>query len=114
MPNRCLASPRTLRILALADGLDPDLRAAGGKLRPARSGNLESGLSGRGKRKSTEFVTWGQVGGWFERYARKIDNLPILNVDPEMLDYGVFVADSLRQSETVMKGIGAKSGMRKT
>ncbi len=68
----------------------------------------------RGKRKSTEFVTWGQVGAWFERYARKIDNLPILNVDPEMLDYGVFVADSLRQSETAMKGIGAKSGMRKT
>jgi hypothetical protein len=68
----------------------------------------------RGKRKSDEFVTWGQVGIWFERYARKIDNLPILNVDNELLDYGVFVADSLRQSETAMKGIGAKSGMRKT
>jgi hypothetical protein len=68
----------------------------------------------RGKRKSTEFVTWGQVGLWFERYARKIDNLPILNVDNELLDFGVFVADSLRQSETAMKGIGAKSGYRKT
>jgi hypothetical protein len=68
----------------------------------------------RGKRKSTEHVTWGQVGLWFERYARKIDNLPILNVDNELLDYGVFVADSLRQSETAMKGIGAKSGYRKT
>ncbi len=67
-----------------------------------------------GKRKTTEFVTWGQVGLWFERYARKIDNLPILNVDNELLDYGVFVADSLRQSETAMKGIGAKSGYRKT
>jgi len=68
----------------------------------------------RGKRKSSEFTTWGQVGLWFERYARKIDNLPILNVDNELLDYGVFVADSLRQSETAMKGIGAKSAYRKT
>ncbi len=68
----------------------------------------------KGKRKSDEFVTWGQVGLWFERYAKKIDNLPILNVDNELLDYGAFVADSLRQSETAMKGIGAKSGYRKT
>ena len=48
---------------------------------------------------------------WFKRYAKKIDNLPILNVDNQLLDYGVFVSDSLRQSETAMKGIGAKSGM---
>nr|MCU0978730.1 hypothetical protein [Pirellulaceae bacterium] len=68
----------------------------------------------QGKRKSTEFVTWGQVGLWFERYAKKIDNLPILNVDNELLDYGAFVSDSLRQSETAMKGIGAKSGYRET
>ena len=68
----------------------------------------------QGKRKSTEFVTWGQVGMWFERYAKKIDNLPILNVDNQLLDYGAFVSDSLRQSETAMKGIGAKSGMRKS
>ena len=67
----------------------------------------------QGKRKSTEFVTWGQVGLWFERYAKKIDNLPILNVDNELLDYGAFVSDSLRQSETAMKGIGAKSGIAK-
>jgi len=68
----------------------------------------------KGKRKSSEFVTWGQVGLWFERYATKIDNLPILNVDNELLDYGAFVSDSLRQSETAMKGIGARSGYRQT
>jgi hypothetical protein len=67
-----------------------------------------------GKRKSTERVTWGQVGLWFERYAKKIDNLPILNVDNELLDYGAFVSESLRQAETAMKGIGAKSGMRQS
>lgn len=68
----------------------------------------------KGKRKSDEFVTWGQVGLWFERYAKKIDNLPILNVDNALLDYGAFVSDSLRQSETAMKGIGAKSAYRQT
>ena len=68
----------------------------------------------RGKRKSEDFVTWGQVGLWFEKYARKIDRMPILNVDPEMLDFGAFVADSLRQAEDAMKGIGARSGYRKT
>jgi len=74
--------------------------------------SLVDDLSGR--RKSEDFVTWGQVGMWFEKYARKIDRLPILNVDPEMLDYGAFVADSFRQSENAMKGIGARSGYRKT
>ncbi len=68
----------------------------------------------RGKRKSEDFVTWGQVGMWFEKYARKIDRMPLLNVDPEMLDFGAFVADSLRQAENAMKGIGAQSGYRKT
>jgi hypothetical protein len=66
------------------------------------------------KRTSSEFVSWGQVGTWFQKYARKIDNLPILNVDPELLDYGAYVADSLRQAESAMKGIGANVGMRKT
>ncbi len=31
-----------------------------------------------------------------ERYARKIDRMPILNVDPELLDFGTMVAQSLR------------------
>ncbi|MEM9353863.1 MAG: hypothetical protein AAGA92_12685 [Planctomycetota bacterium] len=31
-----------------------------------------------------------------ERYARKIDRMPILHVDPELLDFGTMVAQSLR------------------
>jgi hypothetical protein len=31
-----------------------------------------------------------------ERYARKIDRMPILNVDPELLDFGAAVANTLR------------------
>jgi len=66
------------------------------------------------KRSSSEFVTWGQVGAWFEKYARKIDGLPILNVDAELLDYGAYVGNSLRDAENAMKGIGVRSGYRKT
>lgn len=65
-----------------------------------------------GKRKSDEFVTWGQVGLWFEKYAGKIDQLPILHVDPELVDWGANVSAQLRQAETAMKGIGAKTGYR--
>ncbi len=65
-----------------------------------------------GKRKSDEFVTWGQVGLWFEKYAGKIDQLPILHVDPELVDWGANVSAQLRQAETAMKGIGAQTGYR--
>jgi hypothetical protein len=66
------------------------------------------------KRSTSDFVTWGQVGAWFEKYARKIDALPILNVDPELLDYGAYVARSLRDAENAMKGIGVRTSYRKT
>ena len=65
-----------------------------------------------GKRKSDEFVTWGQVGLWFEKYAARIDQLPILHVDPDLLDWGSNVSAQLRQAESAMKGIGAQTGYR--
>ena len=65
-----------------------------------------------GKRKSDEFVTWGQVGLWFEKYAARIDQLPILHVDPDLVDWGSNVSAQLRQAESSMKGIGAQTGYR--
>ena len=44
--------------------------------------------------------TRNQLAFYYERYARKIDSLPILNVDDEELDYGAAVADILRQVAT--------------
>ncbi len=66
----------------------------------------------RGKRMTSDFYTWGQIGAWFEKYARHIDRLPILNVDPEMLEYGAYIAGSLRDAEKALKGIGPKSRLR--
>ncbi|MCO6458512.1 MAG: hypothetical protein J5I93_24670 [Pirellulaceae bacterium] len=68
----------------------------------------------RSKRRSNDFVTWGQVAMWFDRYATKIERMPILNVDPVMLDWGSWVAGQLRDSESAMTGIGAQSAMRQT
>lgn len=66
----------------------------------------------RAKRGSDQFVTNGQVGLWFERYARKIDDLSVLNVDDELVAYGSFVSSSLREAETAMKRIGGQTRVR--
>ena len=39
---------------------------------------------------------------WFNKYAREIDSLPLVNVDPIMLDYGRYVSDSFRDVSTVL------------
>lgn len=43
-----------------------------------------------------DMKTMGQSAVWCDKYARKIEKLPMLGVDPDMLDYGKFVATSLR------------------
>ena len=62
--------------------------------------------------KRKDIKTMGQVGIWFGRYARKIDELPMLNVDPMLLDYGAYVSDSLRQAETSLRDVGGKKRVR--
>jgi len=45
-----------------------------------------------------------------ERYARKIDRMPILNVDDELLDYGSQLADTLRTMALSKRQGGIQSG----
>ena len=63
----------------------------------------------RQKPDTTGVKTMGQVGIWFGKYARRIDELPILNVDPALLDYGAFVASALRQAESTLRGSGGRA-----
>lgn len=56
---------------------------------------LLSDLSER--RKSPGTKTMGQVGVFCERYAAKIEKLPTLNVDPELLDFSAHLCSTLRQ-----------------
>lgn len=66
------------------------------------------------ERDRANVVTAGGVAMWYDKYARRIDNLPLLNVDAELLDYGRFVSSSLRSGETSLKGVGMRSGYRTT
>lgn len=56
--------------------------------------------------------TLGQVGTWCGRYADKIDKLPMLNVDPELLDYRSYVSSALREASSVLRGVGGESRVR--
>jgi hypothetical protein len=53
-----------------------------------------------------------QYGIWFDKYAKKIDELPMLNVDREMLDYGDYVAQQFRNAGSAIQGIGIRSRVR--
>lgn len=56
--------------------------------------------------------TMGQVGMWFQKYAKKIDGLPLLHVDPVLLDYGKFVSTKFRDASSVLRGVGGRSRVR--
>ncbi len=67
----------------------------------------------REKPKRDHVKTFGQAAMWYDRYARKIDNLPILNVDEELLNYGSNIADLFRNAEMAMKGVGMRASNRR-
>ena len=48
----------------------------------------------------------GQIGLWFGSYANRVTKLPILNVDEQMLEYGQYVAQQLRDANMAIKGFG--------
>jgi len=57
--------------------------------------------------------TFGQHAVWFDRYAKKIEQLPILNVDPELVQYDAFVAQKLREGSEAVRMSGIQAGVRK-
>lgn len=67
----------------------------------------------REKPKRDGVKTFGQAAMWYDKYARKIDNLPILNVDEELINYGSNIAALFRDTEMAMKGVGMRSSNRR-
>ncbi|MBN1852247.1 MAG: hypothetical protein JW829_05960 [Pirellulales bacterium] len=57
-------------------------------------------------------VSFGQMGLWFQKYARKIDALPILNVDPDLVSFGAWTVEQLRNATASIQGVGIRSGAR--
>jgi hypothetical protein len=58
--------------------------------------------------------TFGQHAVFFDRYAKKIERLPILNVDPEVVQYDAFVAQKLREASDAVRMAGIQTGVRKS
>jgi len=56
----------------------------------------------RTKNSSSNYSS-GSIAQWCKNYARKIDRLPILNVDPEMLDFGNGLSQTLSQASMALK-----------
>ncbi len=51
---------------------------------------------------------------WYEKYAKKIDNLPMLNVDNDLLNFGQAVADTFRDIALAKRTGGITANVRRT
>ena len=49
---------------------------------------------------------------YLDRYARRIEKLPMLNVDSDLLDYGQYVAGQLRAASRAVRTMGIRGGAR--
>ena len=56
----------------------------------------------------------GQDAVWMDKYAQKIDRLPVLDVDEEVLDWGTKTAQTLRVMATSRRGAGLSAGSQKS
>jgi hypothetical protein len=51
-------------------------------------------------------------GVWMQKYAGKIDQLSVLHVDPDLMNYGAYVSDQLRGGYNAIRSGAAKSRIR--
>jgi hypothetical protein len=51
---------------------------------------------------------------FFDKYAKRIERMPILGVDEELLKYSAFVANTLRQATGSVKTMGIQSAARQS
>ncbi len=65
------------------------------------------------KGKTKDSKTIGLIGVWFGKYADKVDALPMLDVDPTMLDFSQSVSQRFREAQAAIQGIGIQSGAAK-
>ena len=49
---------------------------------------------------------------YFDKYAKRIERLPLLNVDPDLLDYSDYVAQQLRAASGSVRTMGIRGGVR--
>jgi hypothetical protein len=54
------------------------------------------------------------TSAWLERYAKRIDDLPVLHVDELLLDYGDKLAETFRVMSLSKRQAGIRAGVRAT
>ncbi len=64
--------------------------------------------------KRKEFQNPGHAAGWWETYAKRIDRLPLVNVDPDMQEYSATIAELLRTGAEEFRGAGIRTGVRQS
>jgi hypothetical protein len=62
--------------------------------------------------KHKDAKTFGQAAQWITNAARRIDRLDMVDVDPELIEYGAGVSTQLREMATSLQGIGINSAER--
>lgn len=66
----------------------------------------------RSQKAGNSSYTMPQLGVWMNKYAAKIDQLSVLNVDPELIDYGANAADLLRGGYDAIRTSAAENRVR--
>jgi hypothetical protein len=64
--------------------------------------------------RNTRGLNVGQRAMFNDRLSRKIDRLPILNVDPDLVDYGTHVAELIRGAGHAIRTAKVEAGGQKT
>jgi hypothetical protein len=55
-------------------------------------------------------ATYSSIALWFDKYAKRIDRLPTLNIDKDLINYGAYVVARLRDARDAIQGVGIRSG----
>ena len=66
----------------------------------------------RAQKAGNSTYTMPQLGVWMNKYAAKIDQLSVLNVDPELIEYGATAADLLRGGYNAIRTSAAENRVR--
>ncbi|HZZ73607.1 MAG TPA: hypothetical protein VFE24_15245 [Pirellulales bacterium] len=55
---------------------------------------------------NADAVTMGSVAMWYNKYASKLDQMPTLDVDPALKQFGAYAADSMRSAASALQNAG--------
>jgi hypothetical protein len=54
--------------------------------------------------------SYSSIALWFDKYAKRIDRLPTLNIDQDLINYSSFVVGRLRDARDAIRGVGIRTG----